>query len=205
MQMIDLINSSLMTVHDFRFYLTAITTTEAMSNDLSSVQDTPEVEGRLPMNTLEECEEHLREQCFACHDEAEDLSQVCMTRCQSTRATRVLRLLCGPCDEKISAFYQEHNPGLENQQDVWLFHVLHHHLEVTMRAVDKNRCVICSQRDKTMTNFTSRCCNESTALDMKSMICMDCLQQARDDFLQAAPTMAIPDFSTYMFHRINCT
>jgi hypothetical protein len=176
-----------------------------MSNDSSSMQDTPEVEGRPPMNTQEECEEHLCEQCFACHDEAEDLSQVCMTCCQSPGAIRVLRLLCGPCDEKISAFYQEHNPGLEDQQDVWLFHVLHQHLEVTMRPVDDaTRCVICSQGNKTLTNLTSRCCSESTALDMKSMICMDCLELARYDFFQEAATMAIPDFSTYMFHRINC-
>ena len=177
-----------------------------MSNNLSSMQDTPQAEDRPPVNTQESSSEHLSELCFACHDEAEDLSQVCMTCCQSARATRALRLLCGPCDEKISAFYQEHNPGLEDQQDVWLFHVLHHHLEVTMRPVDDTtRCIICSQGNKTLTNFTSRCCSESTALDTKSMICMDCLQQARDEFLQAAPTMAIPDFSTYMFHRINCT
>jgi hypothetical protein len=187
----------------------SITTIQAMSNDFNSMQDSegpPSTDDGQPMNVQDASPKHLSEKCFACHDEAEDLSQVCMTCCQSTGAHRVLRLLCGPCDDRISAFYKQHNPGLEDQQDVWLFHVLHHHLEVTMPQVDDaTRCVVCSQRNTTLTNFTSRCCNESTALEMKSIICGDCLQRARHDFLQAAPTMAIPDFSTYMFHRINCT
>ena len=147
------------------------------------------------------------ERCFACDDESDDLCQLCLKCCQSKSAKNVVRLICGRCDAKISSFYREKSNGAVEDQDVWLFHVLHRHLASQPRPTITNDscCCCCLEACKAFTIFTSRCCNESTALETKSIICIDCLNQSRNNFLKQASKMPVPDFSTYMFHLLNCT
>jgi hypothetical protein len=146
------------------------------------------------------------ERCFACDADSDDLFQLCLKLSQSKSAKWAIRLLCGRCDTKISSFYREKSNGAVEDQDVWLFHVLHRHRAFQPRPTitSDSYCCCCLGACEAFTILTSRCCNESSALETKSIICIDCLAQSRHNFLKQASKMPIPDFSTYMFHLLNC-
>ena len=148
----------------------------------------------------------LLEHCTACDNVKDDLYQICLKCCNSSNCMQVTKLFCHSCGDKISSFYNGKVRCTEEQHDIWLFHLLHKQEVAPRRPTITHdaSCGLCKQRGTDLTVFTSRCCNESGALERKTILCQDCLKQKRVAFLKSAADMPIPDFSTYMFHLLTC-
>ena len=143
------------------------------------------------------------EYCFACGRAAADLYQVCLRCCKSPNCLQVTKLLCHTCGDNLSSFYDAKG-GSEEDHDVWLFHLTHRQRCPSGRPTlsEESCCVFCRQMRLNFTVFTSRCCNEEGALELKSIVCLNCLNDERRLFLTMACNMTIPDFSSYVFHKL---
>lgn len=145
--------------------------------------------------------------CFACGIFSDELSRVTMKCCHYTNSMKVTKHLCSACEGRINLFYESHGSTPATERDIWMFHLTHKRTQVpsTPEITVHSCCALCRLEGREFTVFTSRCCNESGALERKSILCLDCLVQQRLTFLNCAASMPKPDFSSYMFHQLTCT